>query len=143
MMSGAEGERPRLTIVAAVSLAGGVALAMISGAITATAALRIDNSDAILRLLWSFSLVGFATAAFAIATFLIAAGAVSYRTKVMPRWTSYLGWAAALAFLVSSIGTVSDSSVINIFGLVAFLIWCVWILAVSAFMWRGTAPAPA
>jgi hypothetical protein len=139
VLNRAEGERPRLTIVAAVSLATGLAIAMISGAITATAALRVDNSDAILRLLWTFSLVGFATVGFALATFLIAACTVIFRTQVTPPWTAYLGWVAAFAFLVSSAGTVSDSSVINSFGLVAFLLWCAWILAISAFMWRGTA----
>jgi hypothetical protein len=141
IMSRAEGERPRLTIVAAVSLATGLALAMISGAITATAAVRIDSGNTILRLLWTFSLVGFATAGLAIGTFLIAACAVIYRTEVTPRWTSYLGGVAAVAFLVGSIGTVSDSNVINIFGLVAFLTWGVWILAMSAFMWRGAGRA--
>src|SRR5204862_3374144 len=126
-----------LAIAAAVSLSTGVALAMISGAITATAALRVENTDVILRLLFSLSLVGFATAGFAIAAFLTAACTITYRTGVTPRWTSYLGWVAALAFLVGSAGTVSDANAINLFDLIAFLVWCAWILVISAFMWRA------
>jgi hypothetical protein len=35
----------------------------------------------------------------------------------------------------------NGSNAINIFGLVAFLTWCVWILAMSAFMWRRAGKA--
>ena len=137
LLSHAEGERPRVAIVAAISLASGVTLAMISGAITAAGAIRVDNVVTT-HLLWSLSLVGFATAAFSIGSFLVAASVVTYRAKVTPRWTSYLGCASALAFLVGSLGVVTDSNAINSAGLVAFLAWCVWILALSVVMWRGT-----
>jgi hypothetical protein len=137
VLSRAEGERPRLAIVAAIALASGLAIALCSGAVTATAAIRVDNVETT-RLLWSLSLVGFATAAFAISTFLVATCVLTYRSNIAPRWTSYLGWLAAIAFLVGSLGTVSDSNAINSVGLVAFLAWCVWTLALSVAMWRGT-----
>jgi hypothetical protein len=136
VLSRAEGERPRLAIVAAIALASGVAIALFSGAITATAAIRVDDVDTT-HLLWSLSLVGFATAAFSIATFLVAACVVTYRANIAPRWTGYLGGLAAVAFLVGSLGTVSDSNAINSAGLVAFLAWCVWTLAMSVVLWRG------
>jgi hypothetical protein len=137
VLSRAEGERPRLAIVAAIALASGLGIALFSGAITATAAIRVDDVNTT-HLLWSLSLVGFATAAFAIGTFLVAACIVTYRANIAPRWTSYLGWVAAAAFLVGSLGTVSDSNAINSAGLVAFLAWCLWTLALSVVMWRGT-----
>ena len=112
-------------------------IALFSGAITATAAIRVDDVDTT-RLLWSLSLVGFATAAFSIGTFLVAACVVTYRVNIAPRWTSYLGGLAAIAFLVGSLGTVSDSNAINSIGLLAFLAWCAWILSVSVGLWRGT-----
>jgi hypothetical protein len=142
VLSRAESERPRLAVVAAIALASGLGIALFSGAITATAAIRVDDVDTT-HLLWSLSLVGFATAAFAIATFLVAACVVTYRANIAPRWTSYLGGLAAVAFLVGSLGTVSDSNVINSTGLVAFLAWCVWTLSMSVVMWRGTPPPSA
>jgi hypothetical protein len=135
MLSRAEGERPRLAIVAAVSLATGVVLAMISTVFTAAAAIRVDNVDTT-HLLYSLSLVVVSAAGFGIATFLVAACIVLYRSDVAPRWTSYLGFAAALAFLGSTLGIVSTSNVFNVLGIIAFLIWCVWTLAISGVMWR-------
>jgi hypothetical protein len=140
MLSRAEGERPRLAIVAAVSLATGVVLAMISTAFTAAAAIRVDNVDTT-HLLYSLSLVVVSAAGFGIAAFLVAACVVLYRSGAAPRWTSYLGFAAALAFLGSTLGIVSNSNVFNVLGIAAFLIWCVWTLAISGVMWRS-ASAP-
>jgi hypothetical protein len=137
VLSRAEGERPQLAIVAAIALASGLTLALISGAMTATAAIRVDDVETT-HLLWSLSLVGFATAGFGIGTFLVTTCLLAYRADIAPRWTSYLGWAAGLAFLVGTLGTVSDSNVINSIGLVAFLAWCAWILSVSVGLWRGT-----
>jgi hypothetical protein len=137
MLHRSEGERPRLAIVAAISLVSGLTLALVSGAINAAAAIRVVNADTT-HFLYSFSLVVIAAGGLAIGTSLFATCVVAYRTNIVPRWISSLGWVAALAFLVGSLGTVSDSSAVNGIGLVAFLVWCVWILAVSALMWRGT-----
>ena len=138
MMSRAENERPRLAMVAAVSLGAGLVLAMISTAIMTTAAIRVDNAD-MTHLLYSLSLVIISAAGFAIATSLVATCIVTYRADIAPRWTSYLGWVAALAFLASTGGAVSAANIYNILAIVAFLVWCVWILAMSAVMWRGAA----
>ena len=43
---------------------------------------------------------------------------------------------AALAFYAGTIGSVTDGHGVVVVGLVAFFVWCVWILAVSATMWR-------
>jgi hypothetical protein len=139
-LSRAEGERPRHAIVAAVALASGVVLAIIGTTFTAAAAIRVDNVDTT-HLLYSLSIVTTSAAGFAIAAFLIATCAVLYRSGAAPRWTSYLGFAAALAFLGSTLGIVSTSNVFNVLGIVAFLIWCVWTLAISGVMWRA-ASAP-
>jgi len=41
---------------------------------------------------------------------------------------------AALAFVASGGGTVSEANLFNVLGLVAFLGWCVWIIAISITM---------
>ncbi len=136
IMCRAENERPRLAIVASVSLGIGLTLAMMSSTFTSAAAFRIEGAD-VTALLYSLSLVAVAAANFGIGTFLVATCLLMYRTQVAPRWTSYLGGTAGLAFYVGGIGTATDSSTINALGVVAFLIWCVWIIAVSVRMWRG------
>ena len=88
-------------------------------------------------LLYSLSLVAVAAANFGIGTFLLATCLLMYRTQLAPRWISYLGGAAGLVFYVGGIGTATDASTINALGVVAFLVWCVWIIAVSVLMWRG------
>jgi hypothetical protein len=138
VLSAAEGERPRLAIVAAVSLASGLTLALVSGAVNAAAAMRAVDADTT-HLLYSLSLIIIAAAGLGIGTSLVATCVITYRAGITPRWASYLGWVAALAFLAGSLGTVSDSSVVNGVGLMAFLLWCVWILAISGGFWRGIA----
>ena len=93
ILSRAEGERPRLAVVAAVSLVTGLTLALLNGAINATAAIRAVNADTT-HLFYSFSLVVIAAAGFGIGTLLIATSAVTYRARVTAPWISYLGWLA-------------------------------------------------
>ena len=135
LMSRAEGERPRLAIVAAVSLASALTLAIMNGVANATAAQRAASPETT-HLLYTLSFVVIAAAGFGLGIFLTAASLVTYRSKLAPRWISVVGFAAAIAFVVGGLGTVSDGSTVNAIGLVAFLIWCVWILAMSTVMWR-------
>jgi hypothetical protein len=135
MLSRAEGERPRLTAAAGMSLAVGLALALVSGSITASAAFRVDDVRTT-HLLWNFSFVVLGASGFAIGTFLLATNAIVVRTKVASSWIAYLGWLAAIGFFAGTASTVTDASAATAICLVAFLVWCVWILAVSATMWR-------
>jgi hypothetical protein len=135
-LSRAEHERPRLASVAALGLAIGGALALLNGAIVATAAIRVDDV-ATTHLFYSFSLVAISAAGIGIGTFLLATSLVTYRTRIMPVWISSLGFVAALAFFGSSLGAVTDAPAIFVLGFVAFFVWCVWIVAVSITMWRA------
>jgi hypothetical protein len=137
ILSRVEDERPRLAIAAAIALATGLTLAIINGAANAAATLRSENADA-QHLLYTLSLVVIAAAGFGLGAFLVAVSSVTYRTRVVPRWLSYLGFSAALAFVASGGGTVSDANVFALLGLVAFLGWCIWILALCRVMWTGT-----
>jgi hypothetical protein len=138
MMCRAEGERPRLAIVAAVALGMGGTMAMVSGVFTAETAIYIDSIDVGAKLFFTLSIIALSGAGFFIVAFLSAVCALNYRTKMMPMWTSYVGWVAALGFLVSTLGMATDTNAIGLLGLLSFLVWCVWIVGVSAFMWRGT-----
>jgi hypothetical protein len=135
LLSRAEGERPHLAIVAAVSLASALTLGIVNGVANATAALRAGDPETT-HVLYTLSFVVIAAAGFGLAVFLTATSLVTYRGRGVPRWMSFLGFAAAVAFLVSGAGTVNDSGALSAVGLIAFLIWCVWILAMSTVMWR-------
>jgi hypothetical protein len=135
----AEGEPSGLAITAAISLAAGLALAMVSGVFTATAAIRIDSIGESSQLLFTLSLVAIAGAGFAIAAFLGAVCVLSHRTRLLPSWTDYVGGLAAVAFLVGGLGVATDANVVNVFAIVAFFVWCVWIIAVSVVIWRRAA----
>jgi hypothetical protein len=137
ILTRAEDERPRLAIVAALALVLGTGLAMLNGVVVGTAAIRIDDT-ATTRMLYSLSLVAISAAGFGIGTFLLATSVLTLRHRITPTWVSYLGFVAALAFLGSTLGSISDAQAFLVLGLVAFFTWCVWILAVSATMWRST-----
>ena len=137
MMCRAENERPRLAIVAAVSLGMGGTMAMMSGVFTAETAIQIDSIKDGSKLFFELSTVAISAAGFFIVAFLSAVCALNYRTKMLPMWTSYLGWLAAAGFLASTGGSASGRPVFGFLGFGSFLVWCVWILAISTFMWRG------
>jgi len=133
IVSRAEDGRTRLAVIAAITLGSGLTLAIINGVANATAALRPESADA-QHLLYTLSFVVIAAAGFGIGAFLVAVSSVTYRSRIVPRWISYLGFAVALAFVASGGGTVRDANVFNLLGLIAFLGWCVWILAVCRVM---------
>lgn len=139
MMCRAEDERPRLATVAAVSLGMSGVLALLSGAITSTTAIRIDDIQGGSKLFLTLSTVVISTAGFFLVAFLAAVNALNYRTKMLPVWLTYLGWVVSAGFLVASFGSASDANVFGFLGLGSFLVFCVWVLGVSNSMWRGSA----
>jgi len=141
MMCRAEDERPRLALVAVISIIGAGVFAMMSGVFTSHTAMYIDTIGDGSKFFYTLSNVTISTSGFFIVAFLAAVSALSWRTKMLPMWTTYLGWLSAAGFLVGSGGAASGRPLFGFFGLGSFLVWCVWILAVSTFMWRGTSSA--
>jgi hypothetical protein len=141
MMVRAEDGRPRMAIVALLGLAAAVGLVLLSGALTSTTALRIDDVGGGSRLFYVLAGVVIATAGFGIVAFLGAVCALSYRTNFLPQWSTYLGWLAAAGFLGASLGSASDNAAFFVLGFISFLVWCVWIVGVSVVMWRGEGTA--
>ena len=116
---------------------------MMSGSISSAVAVRIDDfgtgGDTAVRLFFSLSLVVIAGAAVGVVIMLSAFGALNFREKMFPVWTSYLAWLAGAGFVVGIFAGGTDSSAVNMVGFIAFLVFCIWILAMSLLMWRGTA----
>ena len=137
LMVRAEDGRPRMAIVALLGLAAAAGLVLLSGALTSTTALRIDDLGGGSRFFYVLSGVVIATAGFGIVAFLGAVCALNYRTSFLPQWITYLGWLAAAGFLGASLGSASDNAAFFFLGFISFLVWCVWIVGVSVVMWRG------
>ena len=138
-MRAAEGGNPRLSVVAVLGLALGGSMAILSGAIASTAALRIDElGDSGAQLFYTLSAVTISSSAFGVVAFLAAVCALNLRAHMFPSWTNIVGWVASAAFLVGGFGAGSDSEALGMIGFMGFLVWSIWILAISVFMWRGT-----
>ncbi len=143
MMTRAEGERPRLAIVALSGLAFGVVFAAASSAITSVTAMRIDDIGGGAKVFFGYSFVLIGTAGFGIITFLGAVSALSYKTKMLPMWVTIVGWVGAAGFVIGALSSASDADAFGFIGLLAFFVWCIWIVAVSVLMYRRPAAQPA
>ena len=105
----------------------GYAIAAATGSVT-TSGFELNGRPAVLLL---------AASGFGVATHLLSTSVLGARTRTLPTWVVVVGVVAALGFLGSAVtGVVSAGGEADIVGAVGFGLWCVWILAVSAVMWR-------
>ena len=140
-MSAAEGGRHRLSIVAALGLVFGGAMFMVGNAMLSATAMRLDDAGGGATIFYTLSTVLLSTAGGGVFTFLAATSFLALRTKMLPAWMAFVGLLSAALFLVSTIGSASDSSAFMIFGLLGFITWCIWLLAVSFELWKRPASA--
>ena len=136
LMVGAEGGSARMSAVALIGLAVAAALALMSGVVNSTVALQLDSVGTSVKFFYVMTLVLLAAAGFGIVTHLAAVTSLSFRTRMFAPWVNVIGWIAALFFLISTIGVATDRNWVGIFGLVSFLVWCVWIVVVSINLWQ-------
>jgi hypothetical protein len=136
VLNDAEAGRPRMAVVAAASLAAAGALALASGAITSTLALQEKERAADVKFFYVLSFVMIAAAGFALVAHIAAATSLSFRKKIFSPVINVVGWIAALFFLIAGLGVVSTAGALNVVGLLAFLVWGLWIVLVSIHLWR-------
>lgn len=135
-MARAESGAPRLAVVSLVGLAIVAPLALLSSAIWATTAMRIDEVGEDAAFYYTLGSVVLAVEGFGLATHLLATNLLGITARMLPRWVAVTGLASAIAFLVTAVLGSSDTDVNGTVGLVAFVLWLVWILGVSYCMWR-------
>lgn len=136
-MVDAEGGSARMAVVAAVGLGVAAALALMAGVINSTVALQLGAlSVPSVKFFYIMTLVALAAAGFGIVTHVAAVTSLSYRTRMFATWVNVIGWIAALFFLISTIGVVTDRNWVGVFGLISFLVWSLWIVVVSINLWR-------
>jgi hypothetical protein len=127
----------RLAVVSLVGLALAGALSLTSTSVSAALALRIGDVSDELLVLHTLAAVLLAASGFGVATHLLATSLLGARTRTLPRWVVGVGAVSATGFLGSAIlGATAHGATSSAVGLVGFVLWCVWILAVSYCMWR-------
>jgi hypothetical protein len=126
--------------LATIAAGGGVAtigFALVSSAITSTTALRIgDLAPRQAKFFYSLQGIVIGMAAFSIAALVAAASIAALRAKVFPAWLGWAGAVLALAWLVAGLGVASERSALFNYGFVVFLVWLVWVLVISFFLFR-------
>jgi hypothetical protein len=125
----------RLAMVAASGGVATIGFALVSAAITSTTALRIgDITPKQAKFFYGLQVNVITMASFSIAALVAATSLAALRAKVFPAW---LGWASAglaLAWLVAGVGAASERRAVFTYGFVVFLVWLVWVLAISYYV---------
>jgi len=138
--------------LSAVALAGGLVLgvgAAIGISAQAAAVYHADSLDAnTVRGLWDLSVFGFLFFTVGFAVLAAASGALAIRTKVLPDWLCvYTLLAAVYAFVVGLVGSFSETGAFSpsdgVLGLIAFLVFIVWLLAMGVTLVREPRATPA
>lgn len=137
-MSAAEGERPRLAVVAALGLVWSGVFYLLSTGLTSAAAMRAGELGDTAGFAWGLVWVLSATASVGNVVLLAAVSVLVLRHGTFARWIGYVGWVAAALFGVGLLGAGSDTAVFSLVGgFGGFLVWCVWIVGVSWALWQG------
>src|SRR5690348_2814110 len=134
----AEGGQPRLALVAVLGLVVGGAGQLVSAAVLSTVALRLDSvGPSGVRFFFVLATAAAAAGSVGLAVLVLATSVLVFRTGVFPRWTGWLGVIDGIAFIVASYAVASTSDTIAAFGFVSFILWAIWLLALSIIMFRG------
>jgi hypothetical protein len=137
--------------LSAVALAGG--LVLIIGAMIGTCAQAAANYHAAsldantVRGLWDLSVFGFLFFTIGFAVIAAASGALAIRAQALPNWLCFYSVLAAVyAFVVGLIGSFSETGAFSpsdgVLGLIVFLLFIVWLLAMGITLVREPRPAP-
>lgn len=138
----AEGGTARLAVVSLVGLTVAGPLALMSAVVLAATALHVDEVGESAPVLYRMGGMLLAVEGFGLATHLLAANVLAARTRTLPRWLAGLGLASALFFLLTAVLSASSTDVNSSLGLIAFVLWCVWVVAVSYLFWTDKSVPP-
>lgn len=139
----AERGRPRLTVAAVLGLLVAGASQAVAGAITATVALDIKNvGPAEAKFFFLLSLGVGAAGVSGLAVLVLATSVVVLRTRVFPVWLGWLGLVLSVALIVSGASIASTSDGLAAVGLVAILVWALWVIILSVLMFSAAEPEP-
>lgn len=132
----AEGDKPTLSRVALTAGVVGITLVTITNAINAALAASIAGAsgDGAVWAVFQLGQAIFTFAAMFLGIFLLAASEVIRETGVLPRWVSFLGLVAGVAYVVGSFSVADQRGPSAIPALVGFVLFIVWTSTVSVTM---------
>ena len=126
--------------LATIAAGGGVVtlgLVLVGFAMNAAIALRLTSLGLLgARFFYTLSTVVIAMASFSLAVLVIATSVAAIRAKVFPVWLGWLGVVLGVLWVVAGLGVATDNSVIFTLGFIAFLLWVIWILVISFFLFQ-------
>jgi hypothetical protein len=133
----ADNGNPGLAVVAVAGGALAAAMTIMSSALLATTALRINDLDPadarISFTLYQLTQVG---TNFGLAVLIGAAAIVSLRRGLFARWFTIASVILAIISLVGALGVAYAGDAIQIIGGIALILDVVWIVLVSVRLWR-------
>lgn len=132
----AEDGQPRLAVVAALGLVIGGSLAAVTGAIGTTMSFRVDDLGEGVTFFWLMVVILQASTIVGIAAQVGAVSALGIRTRFIPSWLAWGGVAVTVLALLGTIGAGSDEDIWLGLGFLAFILWSVWILCITAVLWK-------
>jgi hypothetical protein len=142
----AEGATGRLANLAFGGAIATIPLVLLGDAAYSAIALHLAKQptpDLILsQTLFDFGNLAYAAAAIPQAVFMAAAGIVMVRTGAIHRLLGWLALVAAGVFLIASAARLSDDSPLWIMNLVGLVLFLVWIVIVSVLLLVRLKPAP-
>jgi hypothetical protein len=125
-------------LIAVLGLLIGGAGQLVSSAVTSTVALRLDGVSANgARFFFVLSTGAGSAGSVGLAVLVLATSVLVFRTRVFPTWVGWLGVLDGIAFLVASYAVATTSDTIAAFGFASFILWAIWLLALSVIMFRG------
>lgn len=125
----------RLPVVSLAGLLLAGPLALISAVLLGAAAAHVNELGPTTPFLYDLASMLQAAEGFGLATHLLATNLLAARTHFLrPGWVA-LGFASASLFLVTALLSASGVDANGTIGLLAFVLWCVWIVGVSANLW--------
>jgi hypothetical protein len=140
------------TRLSAVAVAGGLVLimgALVGTSAQAAATYHVASLDAnTVRGLWDLSVFGFLFFTVGFAVIAAASGALAIRAQALPGWLCVFSvLAAAYAFVVGLVGSFSETGAFSpsdgVLGLIVFVLFIVWLLAMGVTLVRQPRALPA
>jgi hypothetical protein len=139
-MARAEDGRPRMAVVALIGLVLAGGLAMAGNAVFGALAFRVqDAGPGVTSVLYVLSFGFISANLVGLVIFLAAVTSLSFRTRIFPAWSNWVGWLAALLSLVGTLSLVNDDMALAQVGFAGFILFGIWLLAVSWVMWKDPA----
>ena len=136
----------RLATIATGGGIVGLILAVTAYAVNATVAIALNSRDAIQgvnpKFFYTLSSVIGGMGNFGVAVLVAATGVAILRTRVFPAWLAGPSLVIALGWIVAGLVVATDATAIFTLGFIVFLLWLVWVLLVSFFMFRPQAAEP-